>query len=803
MKLLFLVTALVVTSLSFSQVVTVFDNRTHKQLDLVYLISFKPNKSLVTNKKGEVDIAPLKSSSLIHVQAPGYLHIETSFPQLEKDSFKIYLNPINFDLDEIVVSATRWRQNASNIPQEVVRINQKDNLFQNPQTSADLLGNSGKVFIQKSQQGGGSPMMRGFATNRLLYSVDGVRMNTAIFRSGNIQNIINLDPFAMENMEVLFGPGSVIYGSDAIGGVMSVKTLTPQLSAEKKKPLIKGKALGRFSTANFEKAGHFDINVGWKNFAFVTSVSVWDFDDLIQGKNGPEDYVKPYYVQRIDTQDVVVYQDNPLMQNPSAYSQINFMQKVRYQPNENWNLEYGFHYSETSDYGRYDRHNRMKNGLPRYAEWYYGPQKWMMNNLGITHSGSNVVYDEMTLRIAQQTFGESRHSRDFNDNFKDNKLERVDAYSANWDFNKGLGEKNTLYYGFEYVLNTVKSSGTIEDIMSDHVEIGPARYPKSMWHSAAVYITDEFRFNKVFSMQAGLRYGYFILDTDFSNNEDFYPLPFTSANNQGGALTGSLGFVIKPNKNWAIRTVLGTAYRAPNVDDMGKIFDSEPGVVVVPNPDLKAEYAYNADLSISKIFGNVAKIEVEGFYTFLNNAMVRRNYQLNGQDSIMYDGELSQVQAIQNASYSHVYGVMFSAEFKLPLGFEISTDFNYQEGLEKNLDGTLTAARHAAPIFGVGRVSYVYKDLKIELNVTYQGARKHEKLALSEQGKTEIYALDENGNTYAPSWYTLNFRAMYTLWEKLNITVGVENITNQRYRTYSSGISGAGRNFTFGASFVF
>lgn len=786
-----------------AQTVTLYDKKTEKEIELAYLISFKPNKSLVTNKKGEVDISPLKNSELIHIQAPGYVQIETNFEQIQKDNYKVYLERMNFDLDEIVVSATRWRQNAGNLPQEVVRINQKDNLFQNPQTAADLLASSGKVFVQKSQQGGGSPMMRGFATNRLLYSVDGVRMNTAIFRSGNVQNIINLDPFAMENMEVLFGPGSVIYGSDAIGGVMTINTLTPQLSAEKKKPLIKGKALGRFSTANFEKAGHFDINVGWKKFAFVTSFSVWDFDDLIQGKNGPEDYIKPFYVQRVDTQDVVIYQENELMQKPSAYAQINFMQKVRYQPNENWNLEYGFHYSETTDYGRYDRHNRLENGIPKYAEWYYGPQKWMMNNFGITHSGSNVVYDEMTLRIAQQTFGESRHSRNFNNVLKDNRLERVDAYSANWDFNKGLGEKNTLYYGFEYVLNTVKSSGTVEDITSDYVVNGPARYPNSLWHSASVYITDEYRINKKVTFSAGLRYGYFLLDTDFKNNEDFYPLPFSNARNQGGALTGSLGCVIRPNKKWAIRTVIGTAYRAPNVDDMGKIFDSEPGIVVVPNTDLKAEYAYNADISISKIFGNFAKIEVEGFYTFLDNAMVRRDYQLNGQDSILYDGELSRVQAVQNASFAHVFGFMFSAEFKLPLGFELSTDFNYQEGLEKNLDGTLTAARHAAPIFGVGRVSYTFKDLKLEVNITYQGNRKHEDLALSEQGKKEIYALDENGNTYAPSWYTLNFKAMYTLWEKLNITVGVENITNQRYRPYSSGISGAGRNFVFGVSFVF
>ena len=119
-------------------------------------------------------------------------------------------------------------------PKKITPIPKAEVEFQNPQTAADLLGISGKVYVQKSQQGGGSPMIRGFATNRLLYSVDGVRMNTAIFRGGNIQNVINLDPFAISSTEVLFGPASVIYGSDAIGGVMSFQNHKSILFCQRK-----------------------------------------------------------------------------------------------------------------------------------------------------------------------------------------------------------------------------------------------------------------------------------------------------------------------------------------------------------------------------------------------------------------------------------------------------------------------------------------------------------------------------------------------------------------------------------------
>src|SRR5690606_15127988 len=191
--------------------------------------------------------------------------------------------------------------------------------------------------------------------------------NIGILLSGNLQNVINLYPFAIENTEVLFGPGSVIYGSDAIGGVMSFQTLTPQLSLTDE-AFIAGKANVRYSSANNEKTGHFDVNLGFKKWAFVTSITSWDYDNLRQGSHGPDDYIKDYYVERQDSTDVVITQKDKLLQIPSAYSQINMMQKIRFQPNENWDFQYGFHFSETSPYGRYDRHNRVRNGTARSAE---------------------------------------------------------------------------------------------------------------------------------------------------------------------------------------------------------------------------------------------------------------------------------------------------------------------------------------------------------------------------------------------------------------------------------------------------
>lgn len=793
-KILLLWFSLITATTFYAQTITIIDQETQKPLPGVVLMTESASASVVTNVKGKADLSIFTANDKIQIQSLGFKTQFTSLEELRMLSFSVELVAASLNLDQVVVSATRWRQSSPNVPSKIVTITPQDLALQNPQTAADLLGISGKVFIQKSQQGGGSPIIRGFSTNRLIYTLDGVRMNTAIFRGGNIQNVINIDPFAIESTEVLFGPGSVIYGSDAIGGVMSFQTLTPQYSLTDQ-PLVTGKASTRYSSANKERSGHIDVNVGWEKWSYVASFTSWDYDHLRQGSKGPDDYIKNVYPQRQDSSDVIITQSDPLLQIPSAYSQVNMMQKLRFMPNENWDFNYGFHYSTTSSYGRYDRHNRFRNGNLRYAEWDYGPQKWMMNNLNISHNKHNAVYDQVSLRLAKQSFEESRLDRLLNNHSRNTSIEKVDAYSVNLDLTKGISERNSLYYGLEYVLNKVTSDGEVIDIAIGVSQNGSSRYPQATWLSLAAYVNDEFRISKKLTFLAGLRYNQFMLDADFTKNTKFYPFPFTTAQINNNALTGSVGGVYRPAKTWVIKGSIGTAFRSPNVDDVGKVFDSEPGAVTVPNPDLKAEYAYNFDLSVAKVFGEVVKIDLAAYYIILQNAMVRRDFELNGEDMIFYDGQVSQVQAIQNAAVAQVFGLQAGIEIKLPAGFRLLSDINYQAGEEELDDGTRSPSRHAAPLFGVSRFRYKHNDLTLEVNAQYQGERSFENLAAEEQGKDEIYAKDENGNNYAPAWYTLNFRAVMQVSDTFRVSGGLENMTDQRYRTYSSGISGAGRNF--------
>jgi len=783
---------------SVAQIITITNQETAQPIALVNLFSYNSSNIYAsTNVKGQVDISAFKSSTNIEVSASNFKTITTSYAELEIANFRLKLIYSNVELSDIVVSATRWSQPSKNIPSKITIISARTVALLNPQTAADLLGASGEVFIQKSQQGGGSPMIRGFATNRLVYSVDGVRMNTAIFRAGNIQNVISLDPFAIENTEVFFGPGSIIYGSDAIGGVMGFKTLTPQFSLTHQ-PLVNGKAVARYSSANNEKTGHFDVNIGWKKWAILTSFTYADFGDLTMGTKGPNEYLRRFYVQRSDSIDRVVQNDNPLVQKPTAYSQINIMQKISFKPHKNWELNYGFHYSETSEYARYDRLiEQLPSGLPRSSIWNYGPQKWMMNQLTVTHKTNSVMYNQVAIRLAHQAFEESRIDRNFSGGQRfrlRNNLEQVQAYSLNIDFVKNVNAHG-VYYGIEYIENKVTSVGTAYDIRNGNTIQVPDRYPNSFWESYAVYCNYQFVASKKFLVQAGARYNRFTIESDFKRHLQFFPFDFTRSEINNSALTASFGAVYTPAKTVKISANISSGFRAPNVDDIGKIFDVAIGEVVVPNTNLSAEHAYNCDVNIAKLFWDFVQVDVSGFYTFLDNAMVRRSFQVNGQDSILFDGNRSKVYAIQNASFASVYGTNIGLEIRLKHGLSVSCRYNYQLGIEEMENGMVSSLRHAAPAFGVMRLMYHKNNLMMQFYTMFSSEVSNENLNAEEKLKTFIYAKDYNGMPYSPAWYTINYKVLYQFTPQFSISSGVENITNQRYRPYSSGLVAPGANF--------
>lgn len=778
-----------------AQKVTVIDEITGQVLTNVNIYNADKSFSATTNVRGLADISKAGINDSLYFRHLGYQTQAFTPGMLKTSKYLVTLKAANLSLDAVVISANRWEQEDREIPHRVEKITMQQIAFSNPQTAADLLSAGGYAYIQKSQMAGGSPILRGFATNRVMLVVDGVRINNAIFRTGNLQNVISLDAASVESNEILFGPGAVMYGSDAIGGVMDFHTLKPKF-ADNGKALFSGNVFGRFSSANLEKTGHLDFNAGLKKWAFTTSLTWSDYDDLKAGANGNAYFLRPKYQKTVDGEDIEVVNDDPQKQVYSGYSQFNALQRVSFKPNSHWFFDYGFYYSETSDAPRYDRLYLTDNeGNLVNAEWYYGPQKWMMNRLEAKYSNQGKFADAVRIVAAHQLYEESRHDRKMNNARLRNQYEKVNAMSLNLDLDKKLSETISLFYGAEAVYNKVGSEANRVKISDGTTTLTNARYPDgSTWQSYAAYANLKWKFNPHWVLSAGTRYSYIILNADFDTT--MFPFPFTNASLANGALNGSIGLTFAPQEKWQLYTNLSTGFRSPNIDDLGKVFDSEPGSVVVPNANLEPEYAWNAEAGTAVILASFIKADLSVYYTLLDNALARRDFSYNGQDSIFYDGELSRVQAIQNITKAWVSGIQAGVEMNFGKGFGMRSTLSYQKGEEQSEDSLkYYPLRHAVPLFGSTHLTYERHRLRFDLYVEYNSEMKADDMPLSELADATPYAKDQNGLPFVPGWYTLNFKAAWFVNKVFTVNAGIENITDQLYRPYASGISAPGRNF--------
>lgn len=790
------------TITGFSQNLTIIDEN-NKPVIGASIFSDLSNYE-TTDKNGNVSLDKFSRSDTLTIKQYGFKEEKLPKSKLKNTLILLYDNEL---LDEVVISASKFSQKFREVPKKVTQINRSMIEFTNPMTSADLLERGGYVYIQKSQLGGGSPMIRGLSTNRLVLSVDGVRLNNAIFRSGNIHNVISISPMNIENTEVIMGSASVLYGSDAIGGVMNFYTKKAKLSNDSN-PNIQININSRYSSASNEKMYHIDFNYGLEKIAFLSSFSKSDFDDLTMGIHGPSDYLRPNYVtQNSAGDDVLVTNSKPRVQRNTGYSQTNFMQKVLYEPNEDLSIDIGIHFSKTGNIPRYDRLIRTnENEGLYYSEWYYGPQEWLLINSQLTYIPKETkFYDELKFGSSFQRFSESRNSRRFSDSFLKSREEELDIFSLNLDFFKKISENSNITYGLEMIENKIGSfakSINISDLSETPIS---TRYPdNSSLNSLGLYINYKTKIIEDVFFQSGVRYSSTELKSDLSQNNIYYDFMYENTTLENGAFVGGIGLSWVRNiyNNWKFN--INTAFRSPNIDDLAKVFDSEPGSVVVPNPDLKPERSFGLEFGGYFRTKNNIELDFSSYVTYLYNSFIRDDFTLsNGVSEIIYDGELSQIQALQNSSKSFIYGIEFGINMFLNKNFRMKSQHNLIAGYELDDLPFGMPVRHIPPNYGNFHLIYNNGDFTIDTYLNYNSKISFNNLAESERAKPYMYALDENGNPYSPSWMTFNVRSKYSFSKMLNINFTVENITNKLYRPYSSGISAPGLNFIFSLSYAY
>lgn len=787
---------LLLASSAYSQLLSVKDEHTQVPIRKATVRFQNTNQTWTTDDLGQVRLDGAAHERMI-ISHPSYASILLF--EVTSDTI-IYLSEPFLEIDEVVVSASKWEQDRSEVPNEILRISAKQIAQNNPQTSADMLGQSGQVFIQKSQMGGGSPMIRGFSANAVLIMMDGIRINNAIYRGGNLQNVIMLDPNLLSESEVVFGPGSSMYGSDALGGVMDFHTLWPSFTDDQAFE-SHGTGMMRFSSANLERTGHFHLNIQNRKWSNTLGITFSDFDDLRTGSHRTSafpDYGKRQeYILRIIGQDRIIPNGDVNKQRFSGYYQYNVMNKLSYRLSDESSLTYLLYYTSSSDIPRYDRlTERDDQGVLESAEWYYGPQQFLLNALTFANYSSNFFYDGIKVILSNQYVEESRHDRKYQSSSLRSRTEHVAVYALNVDLDKKLSPRSELYYGAELLLNDVTSAGLKTDVNTGIVSPTSTRYPDggSVYASAAAYGSLKTRLGDAVMLTAGLRYTFVHLKSEF-DDRSFFDFPYDEIELNNDALSGSVGAVISPVKNFRWNLLFSTGFRSPNVDDVGKVFDSEPGNVVVPNENLSPEYTFNYETGLHWELANRLTLDGTLYYTQWRDALVRRPFTFNGQSTILYDGVPSDVEALVNVGEAYIWGYALGLSAKLTKHFLFTGRISNNDG-EDQINHT--PLRHTNPLFGHVSLSYRSKKLTLEGYTDFQGKRAWDDLAPSEQAKAYLYTTDG-----ALAWYTLNIRSAYQVSDELMVTASLENILDRHYRPYSSGISAAGINGVISARYTF
>ncbi len=696
------------------------------------------------------------------------------------------------NIKEVVISANKETQDKNKVAQQVTVITSEDIARTNAQSTADLVAAQG-IGVQKSQQGGGSPVLRGFEASRVLLVVDGVRMNNIIYRAGHLQNIVTIDNAMLDRVEVAYGPASTVYGSDALGGAIHFFTKNPSFSTGDKM-LLKANAYGRYGTVNNEMTQHIDLNFGFKKFAFLVSATNSNFGDLESGKNVNPFYTTTYglrsiYAERIDGKDSVIKNADKYLQKFSGFKQMDVLGKMLFQQNTKISHLLNIQYSNSGNVPRYDRLTDPKGNGLNSAEWYYGPQSRLMGIYTFKYLDVEKTWlRSVVANVSSQTIQESRHNRNFGSQNLNHRVEDVSVLGLNIDIDNKLA-KHDLRFGIDVQNNNLKSTATQEKIVSLTTVPLDTRYPDGIntMMNAALYATHTYEINSKLVLNDGVRFGISnlhstILDTTFRK------LPYNDMVQNTPVYSGNIGIISNPNNQWRIALFTNTGFRVPNVDDLTKIFESAPGRLIVPNSDLKPEKTWTTDLSITRKMGKKLSWENVVYYTLISDAIVTDNFTYNGKDSVLYGNTMSVVVAPQNKSKAYVYGLSSNYIYNVDANFTVRANFNYTYGRIKT-DSFDYPLDHVSPVTGSLSLQYTENRFSSNFYVLYNGWKKIKNYNMLGEDNQQYATVDGT-----PAWFTLNLRAQYEFKKYATIQAGIENILDTQYRTFASGINAPGRN---------
>ena len=817
MKNLFFTIILFLSGVTFAQKVKVLDQQTGKIIKNTSIFNDKETINTTTDINGFADISEFKDTEIVIFSHLSYAVLRVKKAVIKSRNYSIYLTKESEQLDEVVISLFKKEEKTARIAEQIAVLNAKDIQKISPQTSADLLATIPGIKVQKSQFGGGSPVIRGMESNRVLLVVDGVRMNNAIYRKGHLQSSITVTPNMLDKTEVVFGPSSVVYGSDALGGVIHYYTKTPKLSQENE---VKSQLFSRFSTVNQEVTTNVSAEVRRKNWASLTSISYSDFGDLKAGTNrshGFNDWGRVHFFSENLNGN---YSENPTentnsnIQRNTGYKQTDLLQKFFVPLSKDTDLKVNLQYSTSSDIPRFDRLAELKDGELKFAEWFYGPQKRFLASTQFILNPSKKWVESGIITAAYQNIQESRIQRKFGSLDRSYREEMVAVYSLNGDFSISLTEdkRRTLSYGFEFAYNDVNSNAIGKELNIVNGEIAgfsnnfkvQSRYPDggSNYSSAAVYLDYRQDLNSKSTLNSGIRFTNTNLNATWID-QTFIQLAETIIHANHSDVTATVGYVYKPNKNWQINSVVSSGFRSPNIDDIGRVRE-KAGNVTIPNIHVTPEFAYNVEIGVQKYFNDKKfRFGANIYYTLLDN-YIQRDFVYNSDGSIQqveFDNEFGNAVSNQNKDKAYITGYTANYLGKISSAWRTSGFVTYTKGRTYDTNEPMSSI---PPLFGQFEVNYKVDKLELgaalrfnskkdiaDFNIT-EGIDNHDLTPIVNANITDQIAIYAG----SPSWVTVGLNSRLVVSNNFSVLARFDNLLDQHYIEFASGVASPGRNLS-------
>jgi len=667
--------------------------------------------------------------------------------------------------EDLVVTASRLPGPAFDEPFVVDTVGADRIRDRSYRTTVDLFEDVPAVMVQKTGYGQGSPYIRGFTAFRNLFLVDGVRLNNAVFRSGPNQYWNTVDALSIDRMEIVKGPGSVLYGSDAIGGTVNVLTKGPTGYGEGFQS--GGRLYYRLSSAERSQIGRAEAWGTWDHtFGLYVGGSVKHFGDLEGGRNvGTQDEtgyhewdgdMKAEYFLGPDRKLVFAHQHVQQFDAPRTHKTI-----------------YGITWEGLT------RGSELRRDLDQRRDLTY--LQYHAENLG-------GPVDAVHAGLSWHQQDETRHRARTGGRFDTQGFEAgtLGAF-AQAESRTPLGR---LTYGIDYYhdnVNSFSSTNAIQGPVGDDAD----------YDLLGLYVQDTIPVCDRLDLILGGRYEY--ARARARSVQD----PNTGARirvgDTWGDLIGSgrLVWHVDRERHWNVFAGVSQGFRAPNLSDLSRLDTARTNEIETPSPGLDPEHyvTYEAGTKVSR---RDLDLQLSYFYTRIRDMIVRT------PTGVVFPGPppLNEVTK-RNAGDGFVHGVEVAPRWRFA---EDWTLFGYLAWLDGEHDTYPTAAPVARRepksrlMPTTGQVGLRWDDPQDRFWAEAVCTWADEADDLSTRDAADTSRIPPGGT---PGYVVGSVRLGWRVQDNTTLTFAVENVTNEDYRIHGSGLNEPGRNFVFGLEMTF